>query len=77
MRDDPSFSDILVTGLYLAAPMLVHADAYSQYAHFRCQPHYCVDNRTRFPNELLSQEQNKDAPFLTKEIIDWTFSATS
>jgi acetyl esterase/lipase len=56
VRDDPSFSDTPVTGLYLAAPMLVHVDAYSQ-----------------FPNELLSLEQNKDAPFLTKELIDWTF----
>jgi hypothetical protein len=39
--------------------------------------HHCADNRTRFPNELLSLEQNKDAPFLTKELIDWTFSEIS
>ena len=77
MRDDPSFSDIRVTGLYLSAPLLVHADAYSQYAHFSCQPHHCADNRTRFPNELLSLEQNKDAPFLTKEIMVWSLSESS
>ena len=76
MRDDPSFSDTPVTGLYLAAPLLVHVDAHSQYAHFSCQPH-CADNRTRFPNELLSLEQNKDAPFLTKEIMVWSYSENS
>jgi hypothetical protein len=39
--------------------------------------HRCAENRARFPNELLSLEQNKDAPFLTKEMIDWTFSESS
>ncbi|KAH9074270.1 Alpha/Beta hydrolase protein [Lactarius deliciosus] len=58
VRDDPLFSDTPVTGQYLAAPLLVHADAYS-----------------RFPNELLSLEQNKDAPNLTKEEMLWTFKA--
>ena len=77
MRDDPSFSDTPVTGLYLAAPLLVHVDAHSQYAHFSCQLHDCVDNRARFPNELLSLEQNKDAPFLTKEIMVWSYSENS
>jgi acetyl esterase/lipase len=32
-----------------------------------------ADNRTRFPNELLSLEQNKDAPYLTKKLMIWTF----
>ncbi|KAH9027052.1 alpha/beta hydrolase fold-domain-containing protein [Lactarius hengduanensis] len=57
VRDDPLFSDTPVTGQYLSAPLLVHADAYS---------------RTRFPNELLSLEQNKDAPNLNKELTLWT-----
>jgi hypothetical protein len=37
------------------------------------------DSRTtlRFPNDLLSLEQNKDAPFLTKERVAWTFSEGS
>ncbi|KAH9026192.1 Alpha/Beta hydrolase protein [Lactarius pseudohatsudake] len=56
VRDDPLFSDTPVTGQYLAAPLLVHADAHS-----------------RFPNELLSLEQNKDAPNLNKELLLWTF----
>jgi len=51
-RDDRSFSDTPVTGLYLTIPNLVHFDAFSQ-----------------FPNQLLSLEQNKDAPILTKEMI--------
>jgi acetyl esterase/lipase len=54
VRDDPSFSDTPITGLYLACPLLVHVDAYSQ-----------------FPNELLSLEQNKDAPDLNKELVIW------
>ncbi|KAH9026196.1 Alpha/Beta hydrolase protein [Lactarius pseudohatsudake] len=58
VRDDPLFSDTPVTGQYLAAPLLVHVDAYS---------------RTRFPNELLSLEQNKDAPNLNKEHVLLTF----
>ncbi|KAF8257597.1 alpha/beta hydrolase fold-domain-containing protein [Lactarius quietus] len=56
VRGETSFSDTPVTGLYLAVPLLVHVDAYSQ-----------------FPNELLSLEQNKDGPFLTKELLVWTF----
>ncbi|KAH9050807.1 Alpha/Beta hydrolase protein [Lactarius vividus] len=59
VRDDPLFSDTPVTGQYLAAPLLVHADAYS--------------SRTRFPNELLSLEQNKGAPGLNKELLLGTF----
>ena len=77
MRDDPSFSDTRVTGLYLAAPLLVHVDAHSKYAHFSCQVHHCADDRARFPNELLSLEQNNDAPFLTKEIMVWSYSENS
>jgi acetyl esterase/lipase len=56
VRDDPFFSDTPVTGQYLAAPLLAHVDAHSQ-----------------FPNELLSLEQNKDAPYLTKKLMIWTF----
>ncbi|KAH9027049.1 Alpha/Beta hydrolase protein [Lactarius hengduanensis] len=56
VRDDPLFSDTPVTGQYLAAPLLVHVNAYS-----------------RFPNELLSLEQNKDAPNLNKEHVLLTF----
>jgi hypothetical protein len=33
-----------------------------------------ADSRARFPNELLSLEQNKDAPDLNKEIVIWTLS---
>ena len=36
-----------------------------------------ADSRTRFPNELLSLEQNKDAPFLTKQVMIWTFGEGS
>ena len=38
-----------------------------------------ADSRTtgRFPNDLLSLEQNKDAPFLNKERVVWTFSEDS
>jgi acetyl esterase/lipase len=32
-----------------------------------------VDAHAQFPNDLLSLEQNKDAPFLTKERVAWTF----
>jgi len=32
-----------------------------------------VDAHSRFPNDLLSLEQNKDAPFLNKERLVWTF----
>ena len=77
VRDAPSFSDTRVTGLYLAAPVLAHINANSQFAHFSCQVHHCADNRTRFPNELLSLEQNKDAPFMTKEIMVWSYGKSS
>ncbi|KAI0301656.1 Alpha/Beta hydrolase protein [Multifurca ochricompacta] len=59
VRDDPFFRDTPITGQYLSCPLLVHIDAYS--------------NRASFPNELLSAEQNKDVPVLTKEMIIWTF----
>ncbi|KAF8257599.1 Alpha/Beta hydrolase protein [Lactarius quietus] len=32
-----------------------------------------ADAHSRFPNELLSLEQNKDAPFVNKERVHWTF----
>ncbi|KAF8257598.1 Alpha/Beta hydrolase protein, partial [Lactarius quietus] len=60
VRDDPSFADTPATGLYLTVPLLVHVDAHSRTAG-------------RFPNDLLSLEQNKDAPFLNKERLVWTF----
>jgi acetyl esterase/lipase len=57
VRDDPLFCGTPITGQYLACPLLVHIDAYSN-----------------FPNELLSMQQNKDAPGLNKALIVWTFS---
>jgi hypothetical protein len=33
-----------------------------------------ANSRTRFPNELLSLEQNKDAPDLNKELVIWILS---
>jgi len=57
VRDDPLFCGTPITGQYLACPLLVHIDAYSN-----------------FPNELLSMQQNKDAPGLNKALMVWTFS---
>jgi hypothetical protein len=31
-----------------------------------------IDSKIRFPNQLLSLEQNKNAPFLNKEMIVWS-----
>ncbi|KAI0053256.1 alpha/beta-hydrolase [Auriscalpium vulgare] len=50
-RDDPFFSDKPLTGSYLAIPVIVHADAYPE----------------KFKDQLLSMEQNKDAPNLTRD----------
>ena len=70
---------------------LIHLPlVYTSLSHFWCTSmrilcayiipitlHQYADSRTRFPNELLSLEQNKDAPCLTKEIIVWVFSEFS
>lgn len=73
MRDDPFFRDTHIIGQYLACPLLVHVDAYPKYVHGLCAVQNESDSRTSFPNELLSLEQNKDAPGLNKAMTIWIF----
>ncbi|KAI0053255.1 alpha/beta-hydrolase [Auriscalpium vulgare] len=52
-RDDPFFSDKPLTGSYLAIPAIVHGDAYPE----------------KFKDQLLSMEQNKDAPNINRDFV--------
>ncbi|KAL0578340.1 hypothetical protein V5O48_003654 [Marasmius crinis-equi] len=53
-RDDPAFKSTPLTGQFLVIPVTVHPDAYPE----------------EHKSSLLSYEQNKDAPTLTKESMD-------
>ncbi|ESK83027.1 esterase lipase [Moniliophthora roreri MCA 2997] len=53
-RDDPFFKDTPLTGQALLFPILIHKDAYPE----------------KHRSSLLSLEQNKDAPILTKAGIE-------
>jgi len=52
-------------------PFFRHTPVIGQY--LACPLLVHIDAYSRFPNELLSMEQNKDAPWLTKELLIWTF----
>ncbi|KAI0053262.1 hypothetical protein FA95DRAFT_1601282 [Auriscalpium vulgare] len=52
-RDDSFFKDKPLTGTYLGYPVIVHMDAYPE----------------KYKDQLLSMEQNKDAPMLTRDAM--------
>ncbi|ETW79838.1 Esterase/lipase/thioesterase [Heterobasidion irregulare TC 32-1] len=54
-RDDPFFITLPLTGQLLQYPLVCHPDAYPE----------------RYKDELLSMEQNKDAPVIGKNMIYW------
>ncbi|KAK7035484.1 hypothetical protein VNI00_011777 [Paramarasmius palmivorus] len=54
-RDDPFFKDKPLTGQALVVPMVIHKDAYPE----------------KYKSSLLSLEQNKDAPTLSLESINF------
>ncbi|KAK7062796.1 hypothetical protein VNI00_000287 [Paramarasmius palmivorus] len=53
-RDDSDFQNTPLTGQLLRIPCVIHPDAYPE----------------EYKSSLLSMEQNKDAPFLSKAAID-------
>ncbi|THV02229.1 hypothetical protein K435DRAFT_717541 [Dendrothele bispora CBS 962.96] len=56
LRDDPFFKEKPLTGQLLMMPLVIHPDAHSELPE-------------EYRSQLLSMEQNKDAPGLNKEAV--------